>query len=87
VATVYIPAQLRSLTGGVDHVDVEATNVGRVVDALEREFPGIKARLCSGEELSPSLQVSVDGAMSTRGLAAKVQPDSEVHFIPAIGGG
>ena len=85
--TVFIPTQLRSLTGDLDHVELEAANVRQVVNELEERFPGIKARLCTGEELSPSLQVSIDGVMSTRGLAAKVKPDSEVHFLPAIGGG
>lgn len=87
VPTVFIPTQLRSLTNGADHVTLEAVNVRDVVNALEEQFPGIKARLCTGDELSTSLQVSVDGVMSTRGLAAKVKPDSEVHFLPAIGGG
>lgn len=87
VPTVFIPTQLRTLTDGLDHIALEAANVGDVVNALEEQFPGIKTRLCTGDELSTSLQVSVDGVMSTRGLAAKVRPDSEVHFLPAIGGG
>ena len=85
--TVFIPAQLRSLTDGADHVETDAVNVRQIIDALEDRFPGIRSRLCTGDDLSPSLQVSIDGVMSTRGLAAKVKPDSEVHFIPAIGGG
>lgn len=87
MATVYIPAQLREMTGGVDHIDVEAANVRDIVTALESQFPGIQQRLCKGEELSSSLQVSIDGVMTSRGLRAKVKPHSEVHFIPAIGGG
>ena len=58
-----------------------------VVDALEVRYPGIKSRLCRGDALAPGLQVSVDHVMTTRGLRAPVQPESEVHFLPAIGGG
>ena len=87
MTTVFIPSQLRSVSGGTDRVDLEVESIRQIVDKLETQFPGMKARLCTGDDLSPSLQVSIDGVMSTRGLAAKVKPDSEVHFIPAIGGG
>jgi molybdopterin synthase sulfur carrier subunit len=85
--TVFIPAQLRSLTGGRDQFCVEGGTVREVVESLEAQFPGIKSRLCRGDGLAPTLQVSIDGVMSTQGLRAKVGPDSEVHFLPAIGGG
>jgi molybdopterin synthase sulfur carrier subunit len=78
---------MRETTGGIDRLDIRAANVREIVEALEATFPGIRARLCVGDALSPSLQVSIDGQMSTRGLAAKVKPNSEVHFVPAIGGG
>jgi molybdopterin synthase sulfur carrier subunit len=87
LATVFIPSQMREMTGGVTAIESDATNVRQIVDALEVRFPGIRTRLCVGDALSPSLQVSIDGQMSTRGLAAKVKPKSEVHFVPAIGGG
>jgi sulfur-carrier protein len=84
---VFIPAQLRSLTGGADQVEVEGRTVGEVVKALDARFPGIEARLCSAGELASSLQVSIDSTMSSQGLRAKVNTDSEVHFLPALGGG
>jgi molybdopterin synthase sulfur carrier subunit len=87
VATVFIPSQMRDITGGVGQLEISAANVRQVVEGLEGQFPGIRARLCMGDGLSPSLQVSIDGEMSTRGLMAKVKPRSEVHFVPAIGGG
>lgn len=85
--TAFIPFQLRSLTGGAAQVEVEGRTVREVIAALEARFPGIQERLCRGDELSPSLQVSIDSVMSTQGLRAKVAPESEVHFLPAIGGG
>jgi molybdopterin synthase sulfur carrier subunit len=84
---VFIPRPYRDLTGGVSEVALEGRTVGEVVEALERRYPGIKARLCRGESLAPGLQVSIDDVMTTRGLRAALQPDSEVHFLPAIGGG
>jgi molybdopterin synthase sulfur carrier subunit len=87
MARVFIPAQLRDVTGGLAEVEADGATVRELVAALEQLFPGIRERLCSGDELSPALQVSIDGTFSRRGLAAKVQPGSEVHFLPVFGGG
>jgi len=87
MATVFIPAQLVEMTAGQSRIQISGKSVRDLVNQLEAQFPGIKARLCDRDELSPSLQVSVDDIFSTRGLLTKVGPDSEVHFLPAIGGG
>ena len=87
MATVFIPAQLRQLSGGVQSVEIEARNVREIVDQLDEMFPGFKDRSCTDGNISPSLQVSIDSIMTSRGMIAKVKPQSEVHFIPAIGGG
>lgn len=53
MARVFIPVPLRELTAGQTEVEVqvepEGTTVRAVVDALEERYPGIKARLCSGD--------------------------------------
>ena len=85
--TIFIPAQLRNLTGGSATIEIPATNVGEAVDVLEARFPGIRARLCQGSDLLPGLQVSIDHRFSRQGLAAELSPTSEVHFLPVIGGG
>ena len=54
---------------------------------METAYPGMNDRLCKGGELSPALQVSIDGTFSRRGLDARVQSASEVHFLPVFGGG
>ena len=87
MATVFIPAQLRDLTDGTPEIDLQATTLRQVMVALEEQFPGIKARLCDGDDLVPGLQVSIDHVMSSRGMLTKIGPTSEVHFLPAIGGG
>ncbi|MEX2175840.1 MAG: MoaD/ThiS family protein [Pirellulaceae bacterium] len=84
---VFIPAQLRDLTGGQAEIEVAGASVREVVAELGRQFAGIEQRLCQQGELSPALQVSIGGTLSRRGLDAKVQPASEVHFLPVFGGG
>ena len=87
MATVFIPHQMRDLTGGQARLEVGPGTVRDVIAALEAAFPGIVARLCRDDELAPSLQVTIDGILSHRGIRATVGPASEVHFLPAIGGG
>ena len=87
MAIVYIPIQLRELTGGQAQLAAVGRTVRDVVADLESRFPGLQARLCKAGELSPSLQVSIDGTLSRRGLDAKVFAESEVHFLPVFGGG
>lgn len=84
---VFVPAQLRSLCGGASQLHVDGQTVREVVENLDRQFPGVAARLCRDDALAPGLAVSVGGTMSSRGLATKVSPEAEVHFLPAIGGG
>lgn len=87
MATVFIPTQLRKFTNGVEQLELDVRNVRQVIEELETRFPGIKQGLCDGEELSPSIQVCVGQTLSSRGMITKVAADSEVHFLPAIGGG
>jgi len=87
VATVFVPSQMRDLTGGVDRIEVPAGTLRQLLAAMEATHPQLTARLWDGESLLPGLSVSIDGAFSSRGLLAKVGPASEVHFLPAIGGG
>jgi len=84
---IFIPAQLRDLTSGQAEMEVAGTTVRELVETLDKRFPGMHNRLCTGGELSPTLQVSIDGTFSRRGLDARVQPTSEVHFLPVFGGG
>ena len=84
---VFIPAQLRDVMGGQAEIEVGGETVRELVEELERQFPGFGPRVCLGGELSPALQVSIDGQFSRRGLDARVTGASEVHFLPVFGGG
>ena len=84
---VWIPALLRDLTDGVESVTVPGETVRQVIDALDSRYPGIKARLCDAERLRPGIAVVVDGEVSPLRLRQRLSDTSEVHFLPAIGGG
>jgi molybdopterin synthase sulfur carrier subunit len=87
MADVFIPTMLQSLSGGVKRVDIEAANVRQVVDKLEELFPGIKERLVEEGQIRPNVSVAVDGEIARMGILEKISQNSEVHFVPAIGGG
>jgi molybdopterin synthase sulfur carrier subunit len=87
MARVWIPPLVRDLTGGLETVTVPGSRVSEVIDELDRLYPGIKSRLCDGDLLRPGLVVAVDTAIARLGLREPVGPNSEVHFLPAIGGG
>ncbi|MEE8290205.1 MAG: MoaD/ThiS family protein [Candidatus Tectomicrobia bacterium] len=80
---------MQRLTGGQQKVQVAGQTVRQVVDNLERAFPGMKMELYDEEEdiLMPGMAVIIDGETSQLGLLERVQEDSEVHFLPALGGG
>jgi molybdopterin synthase sulfur carrier subunit len=84
---VWIPPLLRELTGGQEIVSVPGKTVRQVIDAMEETYPGMRARLCEGDWLRPSLSVVVDGAVSRRGLGHPLDEASEVHFVPMVSGG
>ena len=80
---------MQSLTGGQQRVQVAGRTVRQVINNLEELFPGVKDVLYDAEEddLQTGVAVIVDGEASQIGLLERVQEDSEVHFLPAIGGG
>lgn len=84
---MFVPSLWRDLTGGRDRVEVEGKSVRQLVANLDTAFPGLGARLVENDQLSPRVQVSVDGHVSRLGLLERVGEASEVHFIPAIAGG
>jgi len=87
LATVFVPTMLQPLTGGVKQVDIDAPNMRQIIDRLNVLFPGIKERLVENGQLRPSLAVDIDGEAARMGILEKVDPGSEVHFVPAIAGG
>ena len=87
MATIFIPTMLQSLTAGVKQVDLDARNVRQIIERLEELYPGMKDRLVEDGEIRPNLAIAIDGDVAIMGMLEKVEENSEVHFVPAIGGG
>ena len=86
---VWIPPRMQPLTEGKQQVQVEGSTVRQLVNNLELLFPGTRALIYDEEagDLLPGVAVIVDGEASQLGLLERLREDSEVHFLPAIGGG
>jgi molybdopterin synthase sulfur carrier subunit len=87
MATVFIPSLLRKLAGGKDRATARGATVREIIEDLERQFPGFRDRVIENGDLTGSIAVSVNGEISTEGLHESVPDESEIHFVPAIGGG
>jgi len=84
---LFISPPLRPFCEGQEEVVVEGATVLEAVHSLEQLHPGMMERLCPEGKLRSGMSVTVDQNVTPRGLAQKVSPESEIHFLPAIGGG
>lgn len=87
MAVVWIPPPLRALAGGQETVTVAGATLRQVIEALDRQYPGFKDRVCEGDGLRPGIAVAVDTQVARLGLLQPVGESSEVHFLPALSGG
>lgn len=83
---VFIPPLLKPIVGA-ESVTIEGLTVRELVESLEVRYPDLAGKIRVGEGMKPGLTVVVDGHVTPRGLLEKVEPASEIHFLPAIGGG
>jgi molybdopterin converting factor small subunit len=76
-----VAQQVRALTGGVDHFDIEASTLRALLAALDRRHPGLAA------QISARMAIAIDGEIHHDALDVPLAPDSEVVLIPRISGG
>jgi molybdopterin synthase sulfur carrier subunit len=87
---VQIPSPLRSLTGGADEVQVEATDITALIEALEAKHKGFKDRLYdpSGQLRSyVRLFVNEEDVRFLDNEKSALKPGDTVAIVPAIAGG
>lgn len=87
MATIFIPSLMQNLTDGKSKVQIEGSTVRQLIENLEAAHPGFKERLTENNRVKPNISVAIDGEVTSLGMLEKVREDSEVHFLPAIGGG
>ena len=88
--TVKIPTPLRRLTNQKDKVSADGGNVLAVVESLEKEYPGIKERLCDENgALRHFVNIYINGedVRYVDGINTAVKDGDELSIVPAVAGG
>ena len=89
--TVRIPTPLRKLTNEQDTIVAEHNGtLAELIDVLERNFPGLKERLCDETgELRRFVNVYINGedVRFLSGLQTALAAGAEVSIVPAVAGG
>jgi molybdopterin converting factor small subunit len=88
--SVRIPTILRTYTGGASEVDAQGATLAAVLDDLEANHTGIKARvLDDAGEIRRFVNVYVgnDDVRFLEGLATATADGTQISIIPAVAGG
>ena len=88
--TVRIPAPLRKLTDGKDEVRASGATVRAALDDLERQHPGMKARIFDDAgQVKKFIKVycNDEDIAGLASLDTPVKDADEISIVPAIAGG
>jgi sulfur-carrier protein len=88
--TVRIPTILRSYTGGSAEVSAQGATLAEVIEDLEANHPGLRARLLddSGKlRRFVNVYVDDDDVRFADGLATSTLEGAKLSIIPAVAGG
>lgn len=78
---VILWGSLRSATGGLTEVEVDAGNTRQLLDALAQKHPALEPIIEGG------VSVAIDGLIYKEAWFTKINPDSEVVLMPYMAGG
>nr|MCW2728497.1 molybdopterin synthase sulfur carrier subunit [Aeromicrobium sp.] len=87
---VRIPTILRTYTQDQSQVSAEGETLTEVLDSLESDFPGIKARVVDDEgklRRFVNIYVAEEDVRFSDGLQTATPSGSQVSIIPAVAGG
>ena len=87
---VRIPTPLRKLTNGKEEVSAAGATVGALVADLERQFPGLKERICDDSgavRRFVNIFQNDEDIRFLQNLDTPVKDADEISIVPAIAGG
>ena len=89
-ANVRIPTILRTYTGEQSQVTAEGNDLSAILDSLEANYPGIKARIVddSGDlRRFVNVYVAEEDVRFADGLGTATPDGTQISIIPAVAGG
>ena len=90
MSKVRIPTPLRKLTDGKEEVSVQGATIRAAIEDLERQHPGIKARICDDSgSVRKFINVfaNEEDIRFLQGLETPIAERDEISIVPAIAGG
>lgn len=87
---VLIPTPLQKFTRDQATLDCEGSTISELLESLEKDFPGIKARLCDDQgELRRFINfyVNSEDIRFLEGKNTTLSSGDEVSIVPAVAGG
>jgi molybdopterin converting factor small subunit len=88
--SVLIPTILRTYTDGAAKVEAEGSTLAEVLDSLEKNHTGIRARILDDEgklRRFVNLYVDEEDVRFADGLGTTIPDGGSVSIIPAVAGG
>lgn len=88
--TVRIPTPLRKLTNEQDVVTATGANVEEILGDLEKNFPGLKERICDGDgkvRRFVNIFLNDEDIRFLSETTTPVKDGDEISIVPAIAGG
>ncbi len=87
---VLIPTPLQKFTNDQSILECDGKTIAELIEALEKNCPGIKARLCD-ESGQPrrflNLYVNSEDIRFLEGTDTPLKEGDEVSIVPAVAGG
>jgi molybdopterin synthase sulfur carrier subunit len=87
---VRVPTPLRKFTNGAGEVSAQGNTVRALVEDLERQFPGMKERICDEKgkvRRFVNLYVNGDDIRFLQDLETSLKEGDDISIVPAIAGG
>lgn len=87
---VLIPTPLQKFTKDQATVECDASSISDLLDSLDQNCPGIKARLCDDQgqlRRFVNLYVNSEDIRFLEGANTPLKEGDEVSIVPAIAGG
>ena len=90
MTNVRIPTPLRKLTREKEIVEASGSNVAEIIDDLERNYPGLKERVCDEEgniRRFVNVFLNDEDIRFLEDKSTSIKDGDELSIVPAIAGG
>lgn len=87
--SVIVPTLLRNLTNGEKKVSVKGNSVAEVIENLDSQYPGMKAKLVHGDQVHRfvNIYINEEDIRFSNGLNTPVRVGDSLTVLPAVAGG